>query len=190
MKKRAEQMAETRQRIVEAAMRLHTSIGPANTTISAVAREADVTRVTVYRHFPDEEYLFLACSSHWAQLHPPPDPTSWEEISGLEVRSRRALTEMYRWFRDNDSDLYPLMRDFESLPPAFRDGVLNQFAAISEALVVRSGIRGRRRARLKAVAGHVTSYWTWRSLAIEQDLSQEEAVEVATGFILSIRPGA
>lgn len=186
MKKRAEQMAETRRRIVEAAMRLHTSIGPANTTISAVATEANVTRVTVYRHFPDEEHLFLACSGHWAQLHPPPDPTSWEEISGLEVRSRRALTEMYRWFRDNDSDLYPIMRDFESLPPAFRDGVLNQFAAISEALVVRSGIRGHRRARLNAVAGHVTSYWTWRSLAVEQDLSQEETVEVATRFILSI----
>ncbi|MFP3882597.1 MAG: TetR/AcrR family transcriptional regulator [Actinomycetota bacterium] len=186
MKKRARQIAETRQRIVEAAMRLHTSVGPANTTISAVAKEADVTRVTVYNHFPDEEHLFLACSAHWTQLHPPPDPQRWTEVSGLEPRSRQALDELYGWFRDNDDDLYPLYRDFTAMPPAFQQGVIAQFTEIGEALVVGSGVRGHRRDRLRAVAGHVTSYWTWRSLVVEQGLSTGDAVDLGVGFILSV----
>ena len=66
MRKRADDVAATRQRIVEAAVRLHGTIGPAATTISALAEEAGVTRLTVYRHFPDDLALFTACSAHWA----------------------------------------------------------------------------------------------------------------------------
>src|SRR3954464_4706601 len=71
---RAEQELRTRDAITQAAARLHGSVGPARTTISAVADEAGVQRATVYRHFPDEATLFQACSSHYAALHPPPDP--------------------------------------------------------------------------------------------------------------------
>jgi AcrR family transcriptional regulator len=61
LKRRAEQQAETRQRIVEAAVDLH-SVGPAFTTISMIAERAGVQRHTVYAHFPDERSLYLACS--------------------------------------------------------------------------------------------------------------------------------
>lgn len=186
MRKRAEQVAETRQRITEAAMRLHTSIGPANTTISAVAEEAGVTRVTVYRHFPDEEHLFVACSSHWADLHPGPRPEEWREVDGLERRTRLALTELYSWYRDNHADIYPILRDVSAMPEAFQQALSFQLAGYGEVLVEGSGARGRRRARLRAVAGHVTSFWTWRSLAEEQGLSQEDTIETATRFVLSV----
>jgi hypothetical protein len=49
MDKRAQDVAATRQEIVEAAVRLHGSLGPAATTVSAVAQEAGVTRLTVYQ---------------------------------------------------------------------------------------------------------------------------------------------
>ena len=62
LKRRAEQQAETRRRIVEAAVELHGSVGPALTTISMVAERAGVQRHTLYAHFPDERSLFLACS--------------------------------------------------------------------------------------------------------------------------------
>ena len=62
LKKRADQQAQTRQRIVEAAVDLHGSVGPAATTISMVAERAGVQRHTLYAHFPDERSLFLACS--------------------------------------------------------------------------------------------------------------------------------
>ena len=62
LKRRAAQQAQTRQRIAEAAIDLHSSVGPALTTISMVAERADVQRHTLYAHFPDERSLFRACS--------------------------------------------------------------------------------------------------------------------------------
>ena len=53
LKRRAERQQQTRQRIVEAAVALHTAVGPARTTVQAIAHQAGVTRPTVYAHFPD-----------------------------------------------------------------------------------------------------------------------------------------
>jgi AcrR family transcriptional regulator len=80
LRKRAEQVAETRRRITEAAIELHGTVGPAGTRISEVARRAGVQRVTVYNHFPDDASLFAACSAHWRALHPGPDPAAWAGI--------------------------------------------------------------------------------------------------------------
>lgn len=186
MNKRAEQVAETRQRITEAAMRLHTTVGPANTTISAVAEKADVTRVTVYRHFPDEEQLFLACTAHWAQLHPGPDPEEWRRIKDLQDRARHGLTQLYKFYRDNHTDLYPIIRDFESMPVPFQEAMIARQGEHGEALVKGVRARGKRRSYLRAVAGHVTSFWTWRSLALEQGLTDDDAVEVAVCFLRAV----
>ena len=93
-RRRAEQEQRTRERITEATVRLHGSIGPAQTTVSGVAREAGVQRATVYRHFPDEEALFAACTAHYWARNPRPDPAGWSEIADPGVRLRRALGEM------------------------------------------------------------------------------------------------
>src|ERR671912_618669 len=98
--KRAELEAQTRDRITEAAVRLHGTVGPARTTISAIARDAGVQRATVYRHFPTPEDLFAACSARfWAQ-HPPPDPAAWAKIEDPDERLAVALRELYRLYRD------------------------------------------------------------------------------------------
>ena len=186
MRKRAEQIDETRQKITEAAMRLHTTVGPANTTISSVADEADVTRVTVYRHFPDEEALFLACSSHWWSLHPSPDPGEWLKIDGLHERTSHALTQLYAYYRANHSDMYPIMRDFEAMPSGFRAVMKQQAADMSAALVAGSGTRRGRRRRLAAVASHVTSCWTGWSLAVEGGLDDDEMVTVMVNLVVSV----
>src|SRR6185503_20231999 len=110
-RRRAESEQETRQRITEAAMNLHGSIGPARTTISAVADRAGVQRATVYRHFPDEESLFAACSGHYMALNPPPDPEAWAEETDHSARLRRALTETYSFFRRTEPMLSNVLRD-------------------------------------------------------------------------------
>src|SRR5665811_1687119 len=86
MKRRAEQVDETRQRITEAAVRLHTTVGPAHSSIAAVAEEAGVTRLTVYRHFADLDALFAACRAHWSAQNPRPDagPGSRSRVSKSE----------------------------------------------------------------------------------------------------------
>ena len=88
LKQRAQRQAETRQRIVEATVALHTSVGPARTTISAIAAGAGVERHTVYAHFPDEQTLFRACTAHWQAEHPLPDPAPWLELADPEERLR------------------------------------------------------------------------------------------------------
>ena len=64
LKARAHSQGETRQRITVAAMELHEELGPAQTSISAIAARAGVQRLTVYRHFPDELSLLRACGGH------------------------------------------------------------------------------------------------------------------------------
>jgi AcrR family transcriptional regulator len=184
MRKRAQSVDQTRLRITEAAVRLHTTTGPANTTMSAVADEAGVSRVTLYRHFPDDEHLFAACSMHWSQQHPAPDPTAWREHAPLAPRARVALAQLYGWYRDNADALYLFRRDADALPQAVQDRTRTAGALYAEALLKGSGLRGSSRRRLRAVAGHVVSYDTWRSLAVVQGLG-DRAVDAAVRFLLS-----
>ena len=65
MRRRAELEQQTRLRITESAVELHGTVGPARTSITAIADRAGVRRSTVYRHFPDEAAIFAACSAHW-----------------------------------------------------------------------------------------------------------------------------
>ena len=110
MKRRARRQEETRRRITEAAVRLHQALGPAKTTISAIAERAGVQRLTVYRHFPDERALLSACSSHYAAANPPPDPEPWTRIPDPEDRLRRALAET------KDADGYIYGFDYGDIP--------------------------------------------------------------------------
>ncbi len=104
-RRRAAQEDETRRRITEAAVDLHGSVGPAKTTISAVAERAGVQRATVYRHFPDEEAIFAACSAHWMSEHPLPDLAAWAAVGDPDERLRTGLGELYAWFERGEEML-------------------------------------------------------------------------------------
>src|SRR5215218_11447978 len=99
--KRARAAAEeaTRRRIIDAAIDLHGTTGPARTTISAIAERAGVRRATVYRHFPDERSLFLGCSGTWAERNPLPDPGTWVSIPDPATRLEAALDAIYAWYQ-------------------------------------------------------------------------------------------
>src|SRR4029079_7377243 len=98
MKRRAELEEQTRTRITESAMALHEELGPARTSVSAIAERAGVRRSTVYRHFPDEEALFDACSSHWRATNPPPVLDAWAAIADPAERTETALPELYAFY--------------------------------------------------------------------------------------------
>src|SRR3954471_17610262 len=111
LKKRADSVEDTRRRIVEAAVELHGSVGPARTTVSAIAERAGVQRQTYYRHFPEERELFAACSGMWQETHQPPDPEGLREIpDGLE-RLRAALTGLYAFYEDGEQMIANVARD-------------------------------------------------------------------------------
>jgi AcrR family transcriptional regulator len=113
LKRRAERQAETRQRIVEAAVELHGTKGPGRTSLSEVARVAGVQRNTLYRHFPDERQLLLACSAHHGAQHPPPEPSVWRHIGDPGERLRQGLGELYAWYAEVEPMYTHVLRDAE-----------------------------------------------------------------------------
>src|SRR6185312_386071 len=113
LKRRAEQQAETRQRIVEAAVELHGSVGPARTTFSMIAERAGVQRHTLYAHFPDERSLLLACSGLALERDPLPDAEPWRAITGTRERLRTGLLAIYGWYERNAALAACVLRDAE-----------------------------------------------------------------------------
>jgi AcrR family transcriptional regulator len=183
-KRRAELEAETRLRITESAMELHGTVGPAHTSISAVAERAGVRRSTVYRHFPDEAALFAACSSHWATLNPVPDIESWRSVEDPEERVRAGLAELYAFYRRTEQMMDNLHRD-EAMPVVNRlfSPFRGYLAAAREVLLRGHAVRGRRRETTRAAIGHALAYPTWRSLTREQGLDDDQAVALMSELV-------
>jgi AcrR family transcriptional regulator len=180
-------MERTRRRIAAAALDLHATVGPARTTVSAIAERAGVERATVYRHFPDELSLFRACVAHGLETRPGPDPGAWSAIADPEERLRRGLRELYGYYRRNESLWANVTRDLPLLPALQRAnadaGVFEWFAAIRRTLLRPWPVRGRRRELLRAAIGHATDFSTWYSLAVRQGLRDEDAVEAVLAMV-------
>lgn len=181
LKKRAERLADTRRRIVEAAVDLHTTEGPAKTSIAAVAERAGVQRHTVYAHFPDLRSLIAACSGHWEALNPFPDAEAWFAVEHPERRLRAALGDVYAWYERVEPALALFLRDASLVPE--NGELMEQQAAGLAALAdqLADGFRPRRPAR--AAIGHALEFETWRSLVRRQGLSRAAAVDAMLRFV-------
>ena len=179
-RRRAEQQAETRQRIVEAMVALHREVGPARTTISAIAERAGVERLTVYRHFPDERSMFEACTSHYATEVPGPDPAAWEGIEAPAERLRAALLAFYDYYRRAEEMLLHAVRDVPQLPTlAAVLGPWEEFVGrVREELLEGWGAKGSARVRLAAAIAHALRFVTWHSFARVEGLEDAEAVDL------------
>src|SRR5215210_3245022 len=177
-KVRAERQAETRQRIIEAAVALHLERGPAQTSINAIAERAGVNRVTVYRHFPDARALLEACSAHALQLNPPPDLDEWRRIDDPRRRVEAALVQLYDHFRRTEAGWSNVLRDAE-LASLVREMAqerrLSYLRRARDVLVAGWPVRGGRRALLRAVLGLAVDFRTWQTLARREDLDDRRA---------------
>jgi AcrR family transcriptional regulator len=187
MKRRAELEEVTRRRITESAVELHKELGPARTSIAAIADRAGVRRSTVYRHFPNEEVLLDACSSHWRAANPPPDPRAWEAIDDPAERTESALRDLYAFYTRTEAMYTSLLRD-EPLVPTLQRRLrdFHRYLHTTEGtLVAGRRLRGRVLRRTRAAIGHALAFTTWRSLSCEQELSNEEAVNLMSALIES-----
>jgi AcrR family transcriptional regulator len=184
-RRRAESEQETRQRITEAAVALHGSVGPARTTISAIAEKAGVQRATVYRHFADEESLFAACSAHYAVMNPPPDPTPWREEKDAGTRLRQALTEVYAWYARTAPMLENVIRDAPVVPAMAKPVARRRayLAFVVDALIAGRRERGNARRRVRAALAHALDFPTWQSLVRENGLKDAEAVSLMAAMV-------
>lgn len=167
LRRRADSMDDTRRRIARAAAELHGTLGPARTTISAVAHLAGVERLTVYRHFPNEAALFQACSRHWLAEHSPPDPAAWSRIADPSARLGSALDEMYGYYEGTCQMWERVYRD-APLVPALGEPMRQWGAHLERAcdiLAAGWGARGRRRRLVRTAVTHALDFPAWASLA-------------------------
>jgi AcrR family transcriptional regulator len=178
MTRRAELEEQTRLRITESAVTLHEQVGPARTSISAIAERAGVRRSTVYRHFPDEDALFAACSAHWRAANPPPDFAAWRAIEDPLERTETALRELYAFYAETHAMYTSLLRDEQAVPAVHRrlQDFHGYLLGAQDTLMAGRGLRGNAARRTRAALGHAVAFQTWSSLVRDQGLSREEAV--------------
>ena len=183
---RARQEQETRLRITEAAVEMHRTVGPANTTMTEVAELAGVSRATVYNHFPSEFELFMACSTHWATQNPFPDPSRWATIEAHSERLVSALEELYRWYRLKEDMLGKVFRDTPVVLPLAE--VMGQLWSPYEAAMIQTLAGGWADGKteveeLEAMLRLVLDFNTWRILT-DSGLSHGRAADLAARMVI------
>lgn len=184
-RQRAEAEAKTRLRITESAVELHGSLGPAQTTMSAVAERAGVRRSTLYRHFPDERALFGACSAHWAEANPPPDIGRWAAIVDPAERLDVALAELYAFYRQTEGMLDKLLRDASAVPVVeeLMGGLRVFLEGATRILMGGRSLRGNAAMRTRAAIGHALAFRTWQDLTGTQGLDDKQAAELMSRLV-------
>lgn len=178
--RRAEKQAETRQRIIEAAVELHASVGPAQTSISMIAERAGVQRHTLYAHFPDEGSLLRACSAHSFERDPPPDAGQWREVKDRDKRLRAGLRDVYDWYERNAALFDCVFRDAE-YHELTRKSANTHFAPVLASF--REALGAGLGARQRAMLGLALNFFTWRTLTRDGGLIQGAAVTAMANAI-------
>ena len=193
LKARAERYQQTRQRIVEATVELHRTFGPVRTTITDIAKKAGVERQTVYNHFPDELSLFKACSAHNRAINPPPGPEPWKLIPDPEERLRRALAEVYGYYRRIEQMLANVTRDAQANPntrKALEPRVKYQ-ERMRDALAAgwEQGDKQRRERLLHGALWMALEFQMWHTLARQQGFDDDESIELMMSMVRCLMHG-
>jgi AcrR family transcriptional regulator len=184
-RKRAEKEEETRLRITEAVVELHRTVGPARTTVTEVAELARVSRMTVYNHFPTEAELIQACSSHWLQRHPFPDPARWSGIADPAERLRAAITDFYGWYGAHEDMMANIFRDtpmVEALGSFMDAHWWPMLEGVVDLLVPGWTFEAGRELEFRAVVRLLLTFPTWRAFR-DSGIEAERAAGVAVRMV-------
>jgi AcrR family transcriptional regulator len=185
---RAESQAETRRRIVDAAIALHEKLGPAQTPLTAIAERAGVTRLTLYRHFPDEAAILAACTSHWGTQHPFPEAAIWDGIKDPAARATAALRAHYDYYAGTRRMWFVAYRDVAAVKPiqpviAHVDAHLT---ALADGLAASFRAKGGAHRHLAVTLRHALAYATWMSLE-ERGLDTPAKVALVAQWMEGVR---
>ena len=185
MKRRAERQKETRRRITEAAVELHQTVGPARTTVSAIAEKAGVQRHTYYNHFPELKDLYQACMGHYLQRNPLPEPPFWADVEDAEERLRVALSEVYAYYSGNEAMLSNVLRD-APLDPVAQESMVSFYqywGAMRDAIAGGFEAGGEHHEELRGAVALALDFGTWRTLVRQQGLDEEKAVKLMVRMV-------
>lgn len=184
MGKRRAAVEETRRRIVEAALALHSEKGIFGTSWQDIARRADVSVATVYKHFPSVDELVPACGELVYAITRPPSLEDAPEIfagaRSLEGRLRRLISELFDFYE-------------RGAPYIETDFQERQLPAVQEwEAYMRSTIEGLAREALRPVepdertvraASALLDFSTFKSF-LERDVQKEQAADIMREVLL------
>ncbi len=186
MRRRQEAVDETRARIAAASFELHATIGPAQTTISAIAERAGVQRHTVYRHFPDLNSLFQACTAHGLRVTKFPEGAAWRSIADPVERLRTGLTELYTYYRANARLMGNVIRDAPLFADVGGDEAVHERVGEMHAVLAEPWpVDQATQPRLQTALGHAMAFETWQSLT-QHGMSDDDAREMMISFVSGI----
>lgn len=170
LKARAESQQATRDRIAEVAAELHEEKGVAATTVTEIAKRAEVTRLTVYNHFADLSELIPACAAHYEGQHPMPDFESELALSDAGERVRGVVGQLYGWYRETEPMFGKLFSDRTAVPELdqYLDENIDRLQReLADDLTAGFRLRGRRAERTGALIRLALDFWTWQRLTRE-----------------------
>jgi AcrR family transcriptional regulator len=184
---RADRQLATRRRIIDATLDLHETVGAARATVTEIARRAGVSRITVYRHFPDEVSLLQACTGTYNIEHPPPDVSALASIGDPQRRLQTALTGLYGYYAENErmlgggADALPTVPALGIALQPFFDAV----GHLGQMLAVGWPSDGGPGSLLAGAIGHALAFPTWRSLREQQGLTNAQAVSLMVAMVVA-----
>lgn len=174
--RRDEALAETRRRIVEAAVTLHAERGPLGTTYAMIAERANVAVPTVYNHFPKTDELFAACVGHGVAKAPRVGPEMFAGLADTPARLNALVSALFArhrflapWLRRSQHEAHLL----PGLAAQHRKMHEGHLSLIGEALAPRFGSPPP--PELSGLVEIMTRFSAWETLTMDHGLSHEAA---------------
>ena len=185
MVKRRDKVEETRRRIAKATYELHSTIGPALTTVSLISERSGLPRQTVYRNFGTQLEIFRSCIAFGLEMNPLPDPKRWLSIADPYERLSVGLRELYRWFEATEAVMTNSLRDFGAVPESAEamQPVGEVFQRMFEALA--GGWQG---SEVNALLSLAVDFATWKKLRREHGMTSSAIVEMWLDIIRCREP--
>ena len=174
MVKRRDKVEATRRRIAKATYELHSTVGPALTTVALISERSGLPRQTVYRNFATYLDLFRGCIAFGLEMNPLPDSTRWESIADPEERLKVGLTELYIWFEATEPVMTNAFRDYGAVKESAE--ALQPVGQVFQRMymTLANGWEGSEMAALLSLA---VDFATWKKLHREQGMTSSAIVE-------------
>jgi AcrR family transcriptional regulator len=175
MVKRRNKVEETRRRIAKATYELHSTIGPALTTIALISERAGLPRQTVYRNFGTQLEIFRNCIAFGLELNPLPDPNRWQSIADPGERLQVGLSELYQWFEGTEPVMTNSLRDFGAVPES-----AEAFQPLEEVFqrIYQTLAHGWEGSEVAPVLSLAVDFATWKKLHREHGMESHAIVEM------------
>ncbi len=184
MDRRKAAVEETRRRILEATLALHSEKCIFGTSWQDIARRADVSVGTVYKHFPSLDELVPACGELMYAITRPPSledaPRIFAGANSFEERLGRLVSELFDFYErgaayietDFQERQLPVVREWEAYMRATIAGL------VREALPTAGPDEGT----VQSVSA-LLDFSTFKSF-LDRDIHKEQAAKTINEILL------